>query len=166
MALFDDKREEIYTVGDANRLANRAVVQTHHHADPDGDRRYGEGVAQQINLDHAKITALVRYQDHILEVDVYTSPSDATKVSHVELICPRCKNVCRVSSERKAIDWRPAVRVERVGDMVNMGELSIEPFTCTWETPDAGAHVAGGIRALNKLCRLRIGITKNQARDA
>ena len=59
--------------------------------------------------------------------------------------------------------WRPA---SRAGDPNNGGRLSVEPFECTWEMPDAGEHKPGYIGGGITLCKLKIGISNNIARDA
>lgn len=160
--MFDSKNEEMIPIaGDLNRTG--AVRQRHGVADPIGER--GAGAAQQINLDHAKVTAVIRYRDKLIEADVYALPGEPVKVV---ILCPRCNNASSIDETRKAIDWRPHPP-QAVGDFVNHGKLSIEPFECSWELPDAGAHNQSARETLigtAPLCRLKIGVTNNIGRDA
>lgn len=95
-----------------------------------------------------------------LTLDVYAIPGEPVQV---HLICPKCRHQLRVSSDRKAIDWQP----DRGPDG---GKLSIEPFQCTWEMPEAGAHTPGILAGGLSLCQWKGALEhksgKNLVRDA
>lgn len=133
------------------------------------------GVEQSLSLDHAKIEVKVRYRGrhgfHILTVDV--TPATPTSPLEVLLLCPRCQQQLRIASDRKAIEFLPNVPVKIVldseevidgdaSDLVSLGQLSIEPFECTWELNPQGRRMEFGLG----LCKWKVGIDKNVAKDA
>lgn len=125
----------------------------------------GRGYASQVNLDAGKLTAVVRYKDKLSEADIYALEGAPLKVI---FRCPRCGHDGTINGDHKAIAWSPhePQRIETDGEVfLNCGELSVEPFECAWEMPDAGAHTAGLVTAGTTLCRLVIGIDKNVAKD-
>ena len=140
MASYDPHTEElIYQSGDA----------------PDPEGQIGGGFQQSINLGksasgHPKI----RYRDIVIEADVYDLEGVAF---HVMILCPRCRNSLRISRERKAIDWDP-----EAGHPQDGGQISIEPFQCTWENGERnGERQDFGLG----LCGWRVAVDKNIARD-
>lgn len=163
MSLYDAAREEMEVLGGDYAQRPMAGVRQGVMADPAGER--GKGLASQHNFDHAKTTTVIRYKDKLIEADVYAVPNTPV---HVVIMCPRCGNASTIRGERKAIDWRPHAP-EPVGKLINAGSISIEPFECSWELPDAGAHDARNTKQIigtAPLCRLKIAVTKNVAKDA
>ena len=86
----------------------------------------------------------------LLECDVYANPGEPVIV---HLICPRCRNTLTINGAHK--------RIEIEGNV-----LSVEPFGCTWEKPEAGPHVPGLVGGGLSLCRWRVAIDRNVAKDA
>lgn len=109
------------------------------------------GMSQTISMTKDKREVIVTYKDYVLTVDVYQIPGEP---ECVHLICPMCRHHLRISADRKRIDYSPTT-----------GEISVEPFACTWEKADAGAHVPGLLAGGTSLCKWRVGITKNVALD-
>ncbi len=104
---------------------------------------------------------LIRYRDLVMEVDVYPLPGLATAPGvpqfEIVLLCPRCSTPdhphhLRITSDRKHIE------LEMVSEHSYDGaRLSVEGFECTWE---AGLERGSG------LCRWKVAIDKNVAKDA
>lgn len=118
------------------------------------------GLQSTISLAGGKQEVFVNYKDFMLTVDVYQIPGEPTQV---HLICPRCRHQLRVTSDRKKIEYDP----NDYNFKSRGGRLSIEPFQCTWELPEAGDQHTPGIRSGGlTLCKLTIGISDNRARDA
>ncbi len=113
------------------------------------------GYATQLNLDHSKREVLVRYKDFLLTVDVYRLPETPMKAI---LYCPRCRNVLTITADKKQMSYEPTRNVEAGG------ELSVEAFQCTWELDqrEEGRRMEFGL----SLCKLRLAIDKNIAKDA
>ena len=120
-----------------------------------GDPDTGMSVTHRLN--HAKREVIVTYKDFVLTVDIYQLPDEPLKV---HLICPRCHHMLSVSAERKHIEFDPNAHPEQGG------RLSIEPFECTWEIPEADKHTPGILAGGLSLCRWRAAIDKNVAKDA
>ena len=123
--------------------------------DPTGQSSF-RGAQSTHRLNAAKEEVEVVYKDFLLTVDVYRHEGAPIQV---HLICPRCRHASRITGDRKAIDFDPT-RNTQAG-----GLLSIEPFECTWELTD-DKHTPGLIGGGINLCKLRLGITNNVARDA
>ncbi len=133
------------------------------------------GAQSTTYLTGGKEEAVVVYQGMFLTVDIYRVPGEPLKV---HLYCPRCHKHSTVPGDRKAIDWEAgaanpmrteilaAGRPELV-HLADKGRLSIEAFECPWEIGD-DPHVAGAlaIQGAGSLCRLRIAIDNNRAKDA
>jgi hypothetical protein len=136
------KRELVQIAGDA--------------PDPTGNGPNGEQTTYHLNRS-AVANPLVAYKDFVLECDAYQNPGEPLLI---HLICPRCHNALNISSANKHVD----LELNAGPDL--QGRLSIEPFACTWEMPDAGKHVPGLISGGMTLCRWRVGIENNVARDA
>jgi hypothetical protein len=137
--VFDPNKEELYTIKED--IAGPG-------AHPD---QMVSGVQSTMNftrtaLGHPKI----RYKDVIMEADVYKAGDLLT----VFCYCPRCRHNLSIRSDNKQIAYDPETNV-----------LSIEPFQCPWEiTEDL---LPGQIRKFGfSLCRLRIAIDNNLAKDA
>lgn len=142
----DQPRELVQLAGDA--------------PDPTGTGPNGQSTTYHLN--HAALAnPLVTYkrgtEEYLLELDAYKQPGEPLIV---HLICPRCHNALNVRGDRKHI------QLEIGAGPGGQGAISIEPFECTWEMPDAGKHVPGIISGGSTLCRWRVGIDKNVARDA
>lgn len=165
MSLYDAAREEMQVLGGdyaQNPYGDRSVRQGVMR-DPAGER--GAGLASQTNFDHNKVTTVIRYGDRLIEADVYALKGAPV---HVVILCPRCGNASTIRGEKKAIDWRPHAP-EKLGELVNCGKISIEPFECAWELPEAGRHNqrnTSQIIGTAPLCRLKLGVTNNIAKDA
>lgn len=120
---------------------------------PDPAGSGARGVAPTINLGRTAIAhPLVRYKEHVLEVDVHL---DQDGQLYCLLICPKCRHQLRVHSSRKAIEFDP-----EAGPAQNRGRLSIERFQCTWEIDDT--RQAFGL----SLCKWTAAIEDNIAKDA
>lgn len=147
--------------------------------DPTGQTSH-RGLASTTRLDAGKLEVAVVYGDHLMTMDVYAIPGEPVQVHY---ICPRCRKQGRISSERKQIEFDPSstrpvrlpdgqlvakdrpARLPDGGLLTNAGALSIEPFECAWEVGD-DPHTPG-IRAGGlTLCRLKLGIDHNVAREA
>jgi hypothetical protein len=96
----------------------------------------------QIALGHP----LIRYKDRVIEADVYEIHGRLM----VHLICPRCLNALKITDDRKKMEYS-----------VTENRISIEAFGCTWEMND-DRRMEFGVG----LCRWRVGVTNNVARDA
>lgn len=134
---FDPQRESLYHIaGDV--------------PDPSGESAQ-HGIQSSIDMTKSAIGhPLIRWRDRVIESDLYLT--DGRFVLH--LICPKCSmpgapHALYVRQERKDMDWKPET-----------GELSVEPFECTWELPE-GRRQEFGLG----LCRWRVAIEKNIARD-
>lgn len=166
MALYDAAREEMEVLGGdyARDPSGRGAVRQGVMADPDGER--GRGLASQTNFDHGKTTAVIRYKDKLIEADVYAI-GDAP--IQVVILCPRCGNASTVRGDKKPVEWSPHVP-EKVGLLVNAGTISIAPFECAWEMPGKVHEKASGNRSVimksDNLCRLKLAVDKNVAKDA
>jgi len=133
----------------------------------------GPGISSTQHLTAGKQEVLVVFGDLLLTVDLYTLPGEPVKC---HLICPRCHKQLQIQGDRKKIEFEPrslnpirptlgnalAPEVARIADF---GRLSIETFQCTWEMGD-DLHVAGGVHTGASLCRLRLVIDNNRAREA
>ncbi len=117
-----------------------------------------KGYESTVALSDGKTCVQVRYEgkagQKLLEVDVYAVPGSPLKL---HLFCPQCHNLCMVHQDRTPMDFDPSA------DVANGGRLSVQPFTCTWELDGTKAV---GISAFgSNLCRLKIAIDHNRARD-
>ncbi len=78
----------------------------------------------------------------------------------VHLICPRCKHTLSIRGDRKHIEFATS------GGPAGKGELSVEAFQCTWELPGVGKHIPGVVGGGLSLCKWKVAIDKNIAKDA
>lgn len=135
---FDPQRESLYHI--AGNVPDPSGVDPNQH-----------GMQSSIDMTKGALAhPLIRWRDRVIESDLYLV--DGRFVLH--LICPKCSmpgspHALYVRQERKDMDWRPET-----------GELSVEPFECTWELPE-GRRQEFGLG----LCRWRVAIEKNFARD-
>jgi hypothetical protein len=124
-------------------------------------------------LEDGKHEVVVVYKDTFLTVDVYLVPGAPPEI---HLICPRCHKASRISGANKAIDfdpgavnpmWLEAVKSNHkdLAAIAGIGRLSVEPFECTWEV-GGQAHVAGAVHTGASLCRQKLVIDDNCAKDA
>jgi hypothetical protein len=115
----------------------------------------GYNMADAPPLGKANVQYHGRAGDFVLECDVY--PGEQTGTFVVVLYCPKCStpkapHTLKITSDRKHIEFDAVTR-----------KLSVEPFECTWELPEAAnRRIAFGAG----LCRWRVGISNNVARDA
>jgi len=161
MAIYDDTKEEMIPLKGGDPTRTGMVRQSTAALDPTGTGHVG--ASSGVALDKTKdATVVVRYKDKLLEVDVYAFPGVPMKLV---LLCPRCGNALNIESDKKQMQLEK-IAPQRVGEFTNMAKLSVEPFECTWELPDAGVHVPGLVSAGTSLCRWRVGISNNIAKDA
>lgn len=162
MGIYDDSKEEMIPLaGDGDPTRSGLVSQNTRARDPFGSSAIG--ASSGVNLSNTKDgTVVVRYQDMLIECDVYAFPGAPIKIV---LMCPRCGHALNIESDKKQMQYAKHAPVQ-VGDFVNCGVLDVEPFECTWELPGAGVHVPGIQSAGTSLCRWKVGISKNIARDA
>jgi hypothetical protein len=140
--------------------------------DPTG-RTNQRGMSSTTYLEHGKHEVVVVYKDTFLTVDVYLVPGTPPEI---HLICPRCHKASRISGDHKAIDFDPravnpmwmaatAAHHRDLAAIAGVGRLSVEPFECTWEI-GGDRHVAGGVHTGVTLCRQKLVIDNNRAKDA
>lgn len=151
----------------------RSMVQLAGDApDPTG-RMAGRGLQSTHRLDTGKIEVLVAYrgkqaQHADMTVDVYAIPGQPMEL---HLICPKCHHKSRVTAERKKIEFdendvRPFSLLSGETYPTNGGRLDVATFECGWEMPDAGKHTPGIKSGGITLCRMRLTIDHNQAKDS
>lgn len=125
------------------------------------------GYRSEQRLDSAKIEVIVTYKDFMMTVDVY--PATADGPLELQYVCPRCRKGGRITAAMKAIEFDPAdVKIIRLPNGVPAstgGRLSVEPFECTHELPEAVKHVNKHQHGFT-LCKLRIAIDNNVGKDA
>ncbi len=163
--------------GDPGRISARnhhEMVQLAGDApDPTGSSD-GCGLLSTHRLTAGKQEVAVIYGDLFLTVDIYAVPEPMK----IHIICPRCHKQSIIRADRKRVDFDPgelnprfkqilqvAHRAE-LPELANLefGRLSIEAFMCAWEIGD-DPHVAGGTHTGGSLCRLRLAIENNRARE-
>jgi hypothetical protein len=129
------------------------------------------GMTSTINLAGGKAEVFALYRGRCvppefpdglrLTIDVYAIPGESIQV---HLICPKCRQQLRATSDRKTIEWEP-----RVGS-ADGGRLEVSPFQCTWEMPEAGQHTPGILGGGLSLCNWKGVIEhvhgRNIVRDA
>lgn len=131
------------------------------------------GLLSTHHLSLGKQEVAVVYRDVIMTVDVYQVPGEPTRAI---LLCPRCHKALTVQASQKAIDFDPhapnprqrhllATGNPEIAAIADRGRLSIEAFECTWEIGE-GQHVKGGVHTGVSLCRQRLAIEDNTAKDA
>lgn len=157
IAMPGKRREMVQLAGDA--------------PDPTG-RTNLRGLASTTRLDTSKLEVFVAYRGRMgefdLTVDIYAIPGEPLEM---HLICPRCRHQLRVTSAMKKIEFelgeqRPYTFVDGSKMPTNGGRLSVEPFQCTWEMPEANAHTPGLRSHGLTLCNLKLVIDENVAKDA
>lgn len=125
------------------------------------------GYTSTTRLDTMKQEVFVTYKDFLLTVDVYALPGQPLELVYV---CPKCRKQGRITGDRKTIEFDPhASRVMPLPNGAKVhtgGALSVEPFQCSWEMPDAGEHKAGIRSGGITLCNLKIAIDNNVGKDA
>ena len=98
----------------------------------------------------------------------------------VQIICPRCHKHSTIRGDVKKIQYEPKSmnpRAQLVKAMAGygpqeaalvaaaqFGRLSIEAFECAWEMGD-DRHVPGAVHTGASLCRLKLVIDDNRARE-
>lgn len=157
--LASGKREVVQLAGDApdpTGLTNQFGLQSTHR------------------LTGGKQEVVVVYGDLLMTLDVYALPGEPMRV---QIICPRCHKHSTIRGDQKRIEYEPtslnpqAKRIhllaESVAELAKIsvfGRLSVEPFECAWEIGDA-KHVPGAVHTGASLCRLRLVIDDNRARE-
>lgn len=150
MSAYDPRTEELeHIAGDPPE----GMYQTGQHLDPMGTGKMGH--ASQMDMTKgAEAHPMIRYNQFVIEADVYRVP-DTDEIS-VVILCPRCHNALTISSKKKAVRFDPpSVKHPQ-------GVLSVEPFECTWELDTQGRRMEFGLG----LCRWKVGISNNVAKDA
>lgn len=162
MGLYDDTKEEMIPLaGDGDPTRSGLVSQTRRAFDPTGTGQVG--ASSGVQLDKTKdCTVVVRWKDMLLEVDVYKFEGAPLKLV---LMCPQCGNTLNIESDKKQMALEKHAP-QQVGEFMNYGKLDVEPFQCTWEKRDAGPHVPGLVSGGLSLCKWKVGISNNVARDA
>ncbi len=131
------------------------------------------GLRTTYSLSTGKIEVGVVYGDLFLTIDLYALPGEPMKL---HLICPRCCKHLTVPGDRKEITFEATAmnpmraRLLESGrpDLIrlaHLGRLSVEAFECPWELGD-DRHVRGAVQSGTSLCRQRLVIDNNRARDA
>lgn len=152
-----------------NPETNRGMVQIAGDA-PDPTRRSdARGISATTRLDSGKREVIVVFKASsvVMTIDVYAVPGEPLEV---HLICPRCRKSSRVTQAMKAMEWDPTTRpmvIPNGQTLVSEGTISIEPFECSHELPDAlYEQHAGTTRHGMSLCRQQLVIDRNIAREA
>lgn len=156
-ALAPKKREVVQLAGDV--------------PDPTGFDPNRRGIMSTHHLNTAKVEVLVPYRgrhgEFDLTVDVYAIPGQPIEL---HLICPKCRHASRITGERKKIEFDPRdqrpVTLMSGRKLPSGGRLDVEPFECSWEMPEAGAHTPGIRAGGMTLCRMRLAIDGSVAKDA
>jgi len=157
--LASGKREVVQLAGDA--------------PDPTGLTDH-TGLQSTHSLTAGKQEVVVVFGDLLLTLDVYALPGEPMRV---QIICPRCHKHSTIRGDRKKIEYEarslnPQARrihllassVAELAAISMFGRLSVEPFECAWELGDA-KHVPGALHTGASLCRLRLVIEDNRARE-
>ncbi len=135
-----------------------------------GDEQHGMQSIRR--LDTAKVEVLVAYRGRVgdfdMTVDVYALPGEPIEL---HIICPKCRHKSRITAARKQIefnqnDTRPYTFVDGSRMPTNGGRLDVSTFECGWEMPEAGEHKPGVETLGMTLCRMRMAIDHNVAKDA
>lgn len=169
--LASGKREVVQLAGDPADPTNTTGIQSTHR------------------LTGGKQEVVVVYGDFLMTLDVYALPGEPMRV---QIICPRCQKHSTIRGDQKRIEYDPKAmnpmrtqilgaarstalnapemtRDARMGlaelvSIADFGRLSIEPFECAWEIGDA-KHVPCAVHTGSSLCRLRLVIDHNRARE-
>lgn len=150
---------------DAPRIAKPGEAKKREMVQLAGDPQ--RGYVSTHRTDTLKKEVFVTYGDFLLTVDVYNLGDQPIELVYV---CPKCRHQGRITGAQKAIDFDHAdsrpMKLPNGAVVPTGGRLSVAPFQCSWEMPDAGEHKpgirAGGIT----LCQLKIAIDNNVAKDA
>ena len=128
------------------------------------------GLTSTHYLTRGKQEVVVIFRDLFMTLDVYSIPGEPVRV---HLICPRCHKASSISAARKAIDYDPLAQNPQSRRLLAsgqpdlarslLGQISIEPFECTWEIGDDKA--AKGLHTGASLCRQRLVIDNNLAKE-
>jgi hypothetical protein len=156
--------------------ARQAVQLAGDAPDPTG-MTSGHGLLSTHHMNAGKQEVAVIYGDMILTVDVYALPGEPMRA---QIICPRCHKHSTIPGDRKRIEYDPGAlnpmqrpillhagrgELPEVARIAQFGRLSIETFECTWERGD-DQHVPGMVHTGGaSLCRLRLVIENNRARE-
>jgi hypothetical protein len=135
------------------------------------------GLQSTTRLTGGKQEVVVVYGDLLMTIDIYALPGEPIRA---QIICPRCHKHSTIRGDQKKIEYeskeanpRAALVKAMAGhsqaelDLVTaaqIGRLSIEAFECAWELGDE-KHVAGAVHTGASLCRLRLVIDNNRARE-
>lgn len=176
--LSDPRVQQMLGAPSPHSTGKREVVQLAGDApDPTGITS-GLGLQSTHRLTGGKQEVVVVYGDMLLTLDVYALPGEPMRV---QVICPRCHKHSTIRGDQKRIKYEPreinprsALVKAMAGSSpeelalvttAQFGRLSIEPFECAWEMGD-DPHVAGAVHAGGSLCRLKLVIDDNRAREA
>lgn len=174
--LGDPRVRQMLGVESPTSTGKRAVVQLAGDAPDPSGLTQDVGLMSTHRLTGGKQEALVVFGDLLLTVDIYAIPGEPMRL---HLICPRCHKMLTIPGDQKRIQYEPRTLNPRFRHALAMesregavafahlqfGRLSVETFECTWEITD-DAHVAGAVHTGGSLCRLRLVIDDNRAREA
>jgi hypothetical protein len=158
--LASGKREVVQLAGDAQDptgLTDHTGLQSTHH------------------LTAGKQEVVVVFGDLLLTLDVYALPGEPMRV---QIICPRCHKHSTIRGDQKKIEYeakswnRMRFRIVELAGGASpeivrscaFGRISVEPFECAWEIGD-DKHVPGALHTGASLCRLKLVIDNNRARE-
>lgn len=113
-----------------------------------GDADHGMGSTARLTksaIGHPEIRYKGKQGDFVMTADVYRTDGKLL----VHLICPKCRHALHVREAAKKMAYSEA------------DGLSIEAFECSWELDGDTGRLFG-----LALCRCRLAIDKNVARDA
>lgn len=159
--LSTGKREVVQLAGDA--------------PDPTGLTSH-TGLQSTHRLTGGKQEVVVVYGDLLMTLDVYALPGEPMRV---QIICPRCHKHSTIRGDAKKIEYEPTAtnpmerrllllaRWDNLPELMRVaafGRLSVEPFECAWEIGD-DKHVPGALHTGASLCRLKLVIENNRARE-
>ena len=138
-----------------------------------GDMEHGLSSTTRLNTNKIEVMVVYKAPSKFLTVDVYQVPGEPVMV---HMICPKCLKTNRITADRKRIEFDAAARnpvhglvlSEAGPDLASLaetGRLSVSSFECAWEV-GGDKHVQGGVHTGASLCRQRLAIENNRAKDA
>lgn len=172
--LSDPRVRQMLGTSGPHASGKREVVQLAGDApDPTGLTSHA-GLQSTHRLTAGKQEVVVVFGDLLLTLDVYALPGEPMRA---QIICPRCRKHSTIRGDQKKIEYDPtalnpqgkriqllAASIAELASISMFGRLSVEPFECAWEIGDA-KHVPGALHTGASLCRLRLIIEDNRARE-
>jgi hypothetical protein len=185
---FSDPRVRQMLGVESPAARHREVVQLAGDAPDPMGLVSGRGLQSTHRLTAGKQEVVVVFGDMLLTVDLYALPGEPVRA---HLICPRCHKQLQIQGDRKHIEFDPRVmnpmrtqvleaargralrapsieaarhELAELVAIADFGRLSVEAFECPWEMGDA-PHVPGQVHTGASLCRQRLVIDNNRARE-